>query len=354
MNAPKISILIPTYNRKHYIADAIDSVLNQTFQDFEIIVRDDGSTDDTLEFLKQRYPQEISAGKLKITLNPKNLGEVPTTIRLILDATGKYFAVLHSDDMYLPHALQTLYDIAENSSADVVHTITFLKSPPGGVIDKNTTLPVLSPERQKVDKVTVMPDDQFSRLVEFVNSSDYFGDIPHSFFRRDFIFDNKILIETRCDPLWWLLLAKVYVKSPIIYYIYRDAPDSKTNANAVSNKKLYPVERLEESLESLIEMGRRFDRHSVDFEIFRTHPEFGDLIKARQFNVMTNTLIKGRHFYRNGVVPADVRRIVEKTFKKYFGMNASYPIFLFHLINFLPYIPGFERVFIPTPPPHAA
>ena len=109
MDAPKISVLIPMYNRKHYIADCIDSVLAQTFQDFEIVVRDDGSTDGSAEFVEERYAAEISAGKVKLKRNGKNLGEDPTTIRLFLDAAGKYFGVLHSDDMYLPHALQYIF-----------------------------------------------------------------------------------------------------------------------------------------------------------------------------------------------------------------------------------------------------
>ena len=347
---PKISILIPTYNRKHYISDAIDSVLNQTFQDFEIVVRDDGSTDNTLEFLQQRYPKEISSGKLRLKSNPKNLGENSTSIKLIMDSFGKYFAILHSDDMYLPHALQYFWETAEKYNADVVHTIRFLKSPPGGVIKEGTPLQIMSPEVRKVDKITVMPNDQMSRLEEFFYSSLYFGDVQYTLFRREFVFDNRILIETRCSNLWWLLLAKVYVKTPVIYYIYRNAPDAKTNNTSISSANLFPIEKLEKHIDDLIEMGRTFDKHAADFEIFREHPEFGDMIKARQFNVMTDCWIKGRNFYPNKRIPPQVRQIVEKTFKKHFGENASYPIFLFHCFNLLPSAYGVEKTFIIPPP----
>lgn len=61
MNTPKISVLIPMYNRKHYIQDCINSALNQTFQDFEIIIRDNVSTDGGFEFVQHRYANEIVA-----------------------------------------------------------------------------------------------------------------------------------------------------------------------------------------------------------------------------------------------------------------------------------------------------
>ena len=66
MDAPKISVLIPMYNRKHYIEDCVNSVLNQTFQDFEIIIRDDNSTDGVFEFVQEKYSNEISTGKIKL------------------------------------------------------------------------------------------------------------------------------------------------------------------------------------------------------------------------------------------------------------------------------------------------
>lgn len=351
MDAPKISILIPMYNRKHYIEQCIDSVLRQTFQDFEIVVRDDGSTDGSAEFVEEKYAAEISAGKIRLKRNGKNLGENPTVIRLFLDAAGKYFAVLHSDDMYLPHALQYLYETAEKFHADIVHTIRFLKSPPGGVIKEGTPLQVMSPETQKVDEVTVMPDDQLSRFKEFFYSSNYFGDIQYTFFRREFVMDNKILVDTRGSYLHWLFLAKVYVKTPEIYYIYRDAPDSKSRSTNQNRAQMYSLERLEESLSKLIEDGAEFERLDERYEIFRAHPEFKYLVAARVFNVMTVCNVKGKAYYRDGRVPEDVRAVVEKVFKRYFGVHAAYPIFLFHLINFYPYIPSFERTFlIPSPP----
>ena len=60
MDAPKISVLIPLYNRKHLIDQCVDSVLNQTFTDWELIIRDDCSTDGVVEFIEERYAEQIN------------------------------------------------------------------------------------------------------------------------------------------------------------------------------------------------------------------------------------------------------------------------------------------------------
>lgn len=346
MNEPKISVLIPLYNRKHYIANCIDSVLIQTFQDFEIIVRDDGSTDGSAEFVEKNYAAEIASGKVKLKRNPKNLGVIPNQIRLFLDASGKYFSVLHHDDMYLPHALQYLYETAEKFNADVVHTIRFLVSPPDGVIKEGTTLQIMSPETQKVDTATVMPDDQLSRLKEFFYSSWFFGDIQYTFFRREFVLDNKILLDKLGNYMHWLFLAKVYVKTPEIYYIRRNTPDSVCRSNKTNRPDIFSIKKLEQSLITLIEESSYLEQLADNYEIFREHPEYKYLIAARVFNVMTVCYVKGKNYYSDGRVPEEVRETVEKVFKRYFGIYALYPIFLFHSINFMPFINNFEQVFI--------
>lgn len=94
---PLVSIIIPTYNRKKYIAKAVSSVLSQTFKDTEIIIIDDGSTDGTDEIifeLKKNNPNII------FIKNEVNLGFVKTLNKAISSANGKYIARLDDDDSW--------------------------------------------------------------------------------------------------------------------------------------------------------------------------------------------------------------------------------------------------------------
>ncbi len=97
---PLVSVIIPTFNRGHIIARSVDSVLAQTFTDYEIIVVDDGSTDNTGEFLKKHYGdriQYISQSVNKGLANARNRG--------IEASRGTYIAILDDDDLWLPEKL---------------------------------------------------------------------------------------------------------------------------------------------------------------------------------------------------------------------------------------------------------
>ncbi len=92
---PKVSVVIPTHNRANYIAHAVESVLDQTFRDYEIIVINDGSTDNTQEVLKK------FEDKIKL-LHQENKGIAQTRNRAIQESTGEYIAFLDSDDYWMP------------------------------------------------------------------------------------------------------------------------------------------------------------------------------------------------------------------------------------------------------------
>lgn len=100
---PKVSVMMPAYNVANYIGEAIDSILNQTFQDFELIIVDDGSKDDTYSVM-QSYAQK--SDKIRIYQNEKNEGLVFTRNRLLDLADGEYLAALDSDDISLLDRLE--------------------------------------------------------------------------------------------------------------------------------------------------------------------------------------------------------------------------------------------------------
>jgi glycosyltransferase involved in cell wall biosynthesis len=97
-SVPTLSVLMPVYNAERYVAEAVESILNQTFEDFEFLIIDDGSTDRSLKIL-QRYAARDA--RIQLTSRP-NQGFVKTMNELLLKARGELLARMDADDVAMP------------------------------------------------------------------------------------------------------------------------------------------------------------------------------------------------------------------------------------------------------------
>ena len=113
-DAPLVSVVIPTYNRAHLIGQTIESVRNQTFENFEIVVVDDGSTDKTEEVVCH-YKDE----RIKYFRQPTNVGPSEAKNIGILCSRGEYLALLDSDDLWLPEKLEQQIVILQKNTGSV-------------------------------------------------------------------------------------------------------------------------------------------------------------------------------------------------------------------------------------------
>ncbi|WP_046758389.1 glycosyltransferase family 2 protein [Kordia jejudonensis] len=105
---PLFSVIIPLYNKAMYIQETIESVLQQRFTDFEIIVVNDASTDESVQLVKN-----ISDPRISIIENPQNLGLSATRNVGISHASGTVIALLDADDIWLPNYLKTIKHLYE-------------------------------------------------------------------------------------------------------------------------------------------------------------------------------------------------------------------------------------------------
>ena len=122
MSKPKISVIIPMYNAERFIRQCLISVLASKFQDYEVLVVDDCSTDNSVAEVAKLVPHFDE--RLKILQTETNSGGagVPRNIG-IRHAAGKYVTFIDADDFILPTALDDFFDAAEKVQADVVHTV---------------------------------------------------------------------------------------------------------------------------------------------------------------------------------------------------------------------------------------
>lgn len=104
---PAVSVLMTVYNREEYLPDAIESILNQTFSDFEFVIVDDGSTDRSATILA-KYARKDH--RIKLITSKKNQGIVKAVCIGLPNCHGKYIARMDSDDISLPDRLKLEYD----------------------------------------------------------------------------------------------------------------------------------------------------------------------------------------------------------------------------------------------------
>ena len=335
----KITVLMSTFNGERFLREQIDSILGQTADAF-IYARDDGSTDDSLNFLQQRYAAEISSGKIKLKRNGKNLGEMATVNKLIHEATGKYFMILHSDDLYLPQAVEQMYFIAEHFKAEVVNGCRFFNSPKDGIITQGTPLQILCPCRAPVNEPTVIPADKISRFMEWATDSTFL-DSQYSIYNRQFMLDNGLFLEKSGGLhlllLRWLLNAKIFVKVPLIPYVRRDAPDSFSN-----NLSKFSIEKF---IAEKIDIARRLEEILPELKMFDDNAEIKRFILLKFLIRSHQIQISGRGIYGNGITP-ELRVVVENTFQKHLGDASAYAAFLFHLIFMIPTNENFEQIML--------
>ncbi len=129
MNQVSVSVCVPVFNSEKTLYRALDSVAAQTFSDWEIVLVNDGSSGKdergwdcrkiVKAFLKEK---KLSKKKITYICHHSNLGLVEARRTAVENARGTYICILDSDDYLLPNALQTLYDEAVASGADIVHS----------------------------------------------------------------------------------------------------------------------------------------------------------------------------------------------------------------------------------------
>lgn len=112
--APAFSVVMCTFNAAQYLLPSVQSVLDQSFQDFELIVVDDGSTDNTVALLKS-----LQDARIKLSFLPENKGLLQARMHGFGLATGKYIALMDSDDICEPDRLEKQFEVMEAGLVDV-------------------------------------------------------------------------------------------------------------------------------------------------------------------------------------------------------------------------------------------
>lgn len=211
---PAISIVMPIYNAEKYLKQAIDSLINQDFHNFELICVNDGSKDSSLSILEDYAKQDN-----RITIiNKANTGAGDSRNIGIKQAKGKYLLVLDADDFFEKNMLSLAYQKAEKTQADmVVYRYYFYDN------QKNTA----KAQKYSWPKISSIKSGVFSKQDFPKQIFNIFSNAPFfKLYKRDFIVNNQIKFDNLkcCNDmtfsLWSIYLAKkiALLDLPLVYY----------------------------------------------------------------------------------------------------------------------------------------
>ena len=138
MNEKKISIILPVYNGAEYLAESIESVISQTYANWELIIVNDCSTDNTLAIASDYAAKD---GRIKVFSNKENL-KLPNTLNEgFKHATGEFYTWTSDDNKYMPDALRVMVECLEKNPDAVMAYANYTRIDSTGIIIKQVNLP---------------------------------------------------------------------------------------------------------------------------------------------------------------------------------------------------------------------
>ncbi len=212
----KVSVIIPAYNTEAYMKQCMESLVNQTLQEIEIIVVDDGSTDNTLEILKKfetEHPEKVRV------LTKENGGQASARNMALQFAQGEYLGFVDSDDWVDETMYEEMYHLAKEKAADIVISDT---------IDHYSDHDVYHHASQFSDKFSVTPS-----ACNKIFRRSFIGDVrfPEGLWYEDFEFTTKLLMKTE----------KIDVIHKGFYHCHCREISTMNNNNAKKNKDILTV-----------------------------------------------------------------------------------------------------------------
>ena len=251
MQVPAISVIIPMYNAEKYIDGCLRSFFAQTFTDFELIVVDDCSTDNSVAIV-ENYAEKFG-GRLKIIQTQKNSGGggyVGRNFGLNL-SRGEYIFFADADDFVVETALEIMHAAAVNAAADVVYIASHYLYDDGKVsvfIDSEGEAAQNNGVADKISLTIDNPDKNLRRLM----FGAAFRNPWTKFVRRDFLVENEIFfpnVISGGDVIWVVHVfccAKRLVRLPIPLYFYR------TSQESISRQKNSPDKHISRWIKSFV------------------------------------------------------------------------------------------------------
>ena len=117
--ADLVSVILPAYNCEKTLRDTLDSVLDQTYRDFEIVLINDAATDGTSAICDSYAKKDA---RVRYFVNSKNLGTLETRVRAINLAKGEWIAFIDSDDIWSPDKLEKQFALQKATGCDLIYT----------------------------------------------------------------------------------------------------------------------------------------------------------------------------------------------------------------------------------------
>lgn len=301
---PLISVIVPVYNNSKYLTQCIDSMINQTLTDFELILVDDGSTDNSGEICDE-YCKKDSRVKV---IHQNNLGQASARNKGISIAKGQWMSFVDSDDVVHPDYLELLYRAVKNNNAH----LSVCGIIEGSNIDDGFFL------RKSAEELVFSISDQTMLYLEDNYSNSFWlvcGKlIDSNIVRHNLFCAGKIYEDNAVAPKWLYLAQEVAVVNTGLYFYRKN--DNGTTRKDFSLKKLDLLWALEEQLVFLTNIGYTKMASRILFFYISCNDTLGTELMSRQYNkeykkIKKNKIIVVKKFRYLAIEDDELKRRID-------------------------------------------